>query len=76
MFLPYVSSAFVPVDTMPSWLQGFAEHQPITPMIETMRGLLLGTPVGSSRGPRWRGAAAILAVSVAASGVLFRRRTA
>ena len=44
LFLPYASSAFVPVDTMPTWLQGFAEHQPVTPVIETLRGLLLGTP--------------------------------
>ena len=44
LFLPYASSAFVPVDTMPTWLQGFAEHQPVTPVIETLRGLLLDTP--------------------------------
>jgi ABC-2 type transport system permease protein len=42
MFLPYVSSAFVPVDTLPSWLRGFAEHQPVTPVIETVRNLLSG----------------------------------
>ena len=42
MFLPYVSSAFVPVETLPSWLRGFAEHQPVTPVIETVRGLLAG----------------------------------
>jgi ABC-2 type transport system permease protein len=42
MFLPYVSSAFVPVDTLPSWLRGFAEHQPVTPVIETVRSLLSG----------------------------------
>jgi hypothetical protein len=30
-----------------SWLQGFARHQPVTPVIETLRGLRLGTPVGS-----------------------------
>ncbi|QJD83857.1 ABC transporter permease [Cohnella herbarum] len=45
LFLPYLSSAFVPTSTMPSWLQGFAEHQPITPVIETIRGLLTGTPI-------------------------------
>jgi ABC-2 type transport system permease protein len=45
MFLPYVSTAFVPVDTMPSWLRGFAEHQPMTPVIETLRGLWMGTPL-------------------------------
>ncbi|MBB3109734.1 ABC-2 type transport system permease protein [Paenibacillus phyllosphaerae] len=42
LFLPYLSSAFVATDTMPSWLQGVAEHQPITPVIETIRSLLLG----------------------------------
>lgn len=76
MFLPYPSSAFVPIDTMPSWLHGFAGNQPVTPVIETMRGLLLGLPVGASP---WKAIAwclAILVASVAVSGVLFRRRTA
>jgi len=76
MFLPYASSAFVPVDTMPSWLQGFAAHQPITPVVETVRGLLLGMPVGSHVWTALAWCAGILAVSVAASGALFRRRTA
>jgi ABC-2 type transport system permease protein len=75
MFLPYASSAFVPVDTMPSWIQGFAQHQPVTPVIETLRGLLLGTPVGSNPWTALAWCAGILAVSVTASGVLFRRRT-
>lgn len=44
MLLPYLSSAFVPVSTLPSWLQGFAEYQPSTPIIETLRSLLIGTP--------------------------------
>ena len=76
MFLPYASSAFVPIDTMPTWIQGFAEHQPITPVIETLRGLLLGTPVGSSAWTALAWCGGIMAVSIAASGVLFRRRTA
>ncbi len=75
MFLPYASSAFVPIDTMPSWIQGFAEQQPVTPVIETIRGLLLGTPVGSSAWTALAWCAGIVAVSVAASGVLFARRT-
>jgi ABC-2 type transport system permease protein len=49
LFLPYVSSAFVPPETMPAWLRGFAEHQPVTPVIETIRGLLVG--VGSDAQP-------------------------
>ena len=76
MFLPYASSAFVPVYTMPSWIQGFAEHQPVTPVIETLRGLLVGTPVGSNAWTALAWCAGILAVSIAVSGVLFRRRTA
>jgi ABC-2 type transport system permease protein len=75
MFLPYASSAFVPVDTMPSWIQSFALHQPITPVIESLRGLLLGTPVGSNPLTALAWCAGILTVSVAASSVLFRRRT-
>lgn len=48
LFLPYISSAFVPTDTMPTWLQGVADNQPITPVIETIRGLLTGTPIENS----------------------------
>jgi ABC-2 type transport system permease protein len=75
MFLPYPSSAFVPVATMPGWIQGFATHQPVTPVVETIRSLLLGTPGGSAlEALVWCGA--ILAASVGAASVLFRRRTA
>ena len=56
MFLPYPSSAFVPVETMPGWLHGIANNQPVTPVIETLRGLLLDTPVGASPGRPWPGA--------------------
>jgi ABC-2 type transport system permease protein len=74
-FLPYPSSAFVPIDTMPSWLHGFAEHQPFTPVIESMRGLLLDTPVGNAPWLALAWCGGILAVAVTASGFLFRRRT-
>ena len=47
LFLPYVSSAFVPAATLPTWLRGFAEHQPITPVIESIRALLLGGSPGT-----------------------------
>ncbi|MGW4010318.1 ABC transporter permease [Streptomyces sp. NPDC004763] len=46
IFLPLISSAFVPVDSMPGWFQPIAEYQPFTPAIETLRGLLLGTGIG------------------------------
>jgi ABC-2 type transport system permease protein len=48
LILPFLGSAFVPTDTMPAAMGWFAEHQPFTPITETLRGLLLGTPIGSS----------------------------
>ncbi|MFE2558185.1 ABC transporter permease, partial [Streptomyces sp. NPDC059352] len=48
IFLPLISSAFIPVDTMPGWFQPIAEYQPFTPTIETLRGLLLGTEIGDN----------------------------
>ncbi len=44
--LPLLGSGFVPTDSMPAGLQWFAQNQPFTPIIETVRGLLLGTPLG------------------------------
>jgi ABC-2 type transport system permease protein len=48
VILPMLGSGFVPTGSMPDWLQGFAQCQPFTPFIETLRGLLLGTPLGWS----------------------------
>jgi len=73
-FLPYPSSAFVPTRTLPSWLRGFAEHQPATPVINAMRALLHGDAVGAAA---WQAAAwslGLAAVSVVLAGVLFRKR--
>lgn len=75
MFLPYASSAFVPIATMPTWLQGFSGHQPITPIIESVRGLLNGTPVGNAPLLAVGWCCSILAVSIAFSGLAFRHRT-
>lgn len=82
MFLPYVSSAFVPVDTLPAWLRGFAEHQPVTPVIETVRGLLTGDVAGTP-GLADPGGTAALAITwcvslglvfAVAAGLAFRAR--
>jgi ABC-2 type transport system permease protein len=75
-FLPYASSAFVPVATMPSWIRGFASHQPVTPATQTIRGLLLGTPVGTNPWLALGWCGGILVLAVILSGWLFRRRTA
>ena len=46
--LPFLSSGFVPTSSMPGPLKVFADIQPFTPITETLRGLLLGTPIGDS----------------------------
>ncbi|MFE7097081.1 ABC transporter permease [Streptomyces erythrochromogenes] len=75
MFLPYPSSAFVPIETMPGWLHGFAEHQPLTPVIESLRALLLAQPAGSAPWTALTWCAAITAAAVTLAAVLFRSRT-
>jgi ABC-2 type transport system permease protein len=46
ILLPFLGSGFVPTETMPGAMRWFAEYQPFTPIMETLRGLLLGTPIG------------------------------
>ena len=62
ILLPFLGSGFVPTATMPGPLQWFAEYQPFTPVIETLRGLLLGTPIG---GDGWIAVAWCLVLSLA-----------
>jgi ABC-2 type transport system permease protein len=81
MFAPYVSTAFVPADTMPAVVRGFAEHQPFTPIIETMRGLWMGhTSTGAAPGHEaWLALAYCLGIGVfscTAATWLFHHRTA
>jgi ABC-2 type transport system permease protein len=81
MFIPYASTAFVPAHTMPGPLRAFAEHQPFTPIVETMRGLWMGhTSTGAAVGHEaWVAAlwcVGVLAVSAGAGSWLFRHRTA
>ncbi|MGW4245724.1 ABC transporter permease [Nocardia sp. NPDC004722] len=75
MFLPYVSSAFVPVHTLPGWLRGFAEHQPVTSVTETMRGLLMDTPVGDSAPTALAWCAGLALAGYLGAGFLFGRRS-
>src|ERR687894_181176 len=73
--LTFVSSAFVPTDTMPEALRFFAENQPLTHVIEAIRGWLVGSPVGDSG---WLGFAwciGIIIVSIPVATWLFQRQT-
>jgi ABC-2 type transport system permease protein len=81
MFLPYVSTAFVPAHTLPGPLRAFADHQPFTYIVETMRGLWMGhTSTGASTGHDaliaivW--CAGILVTAMVSASWLFRHRTA
>jgi ABC-2 type transport system permease protein len=73
MFLPYASSAFVPTDTMPAALQAVAEHQPVTPIVDTLRGLLTGAPGGdATTALAW--CIGLTVAGWAAAALLYRRR--
>lgn len=74
LFLPYLSSAFVPVASMPAWLQPVAANQPITPIVETIRGLLMDAPLQAY--PWWAlgWCLVILLFAVAWGSWLFRRK--
>ena len=76
MFLPYLSSAFVPPDTMPAGLQWIATHQPVTPVVESLRALMMGAPAGHDPVTALAWCAGLTAVGIAGAAVLFRSRTA
>ncbi|MCC9186126.1 ABC transporter permease [Mycolicibacterium mageritense] len=75
IFLPYLSSAFVPTDTMPHALRLFAQHQPATPIIETVRDLLDGAAPGHTLLVALSWCAGIASVGFIAASALFTRRT-
>lgn len=75
LFLPYLSSAFVQTETMPRFLRPISEHQPITPVIESVRGFLTGTPLGSNGWIALAWCGGLLAFSISLATVLYRRRT-
>jgi ABC-2 type transport system permease protein len=69
VLLPFLGSGFVPTDSMPAVLAWFAAYQPFTPIIETLRSLLFGTPLGAN------GVLAVVwCVVIAAGGYLWSRR--
>jgi ABC-2 type transport system permease protein len=73
LLLPFLGSGFVPTESMPTGLRWFAEHQPFTPMTETMRGLLLGTAIGNSAAITVAWCVAITVVSYLGARAAFNR---
>ena len=76
IFLPFVSSAFVPTDTMPTVVAAFAEHQPVTPIVNTIRNLLSQQPVGTDAWVALAWCVGILVVAYAFAMAAYRRRIA
>lgn len=73
VLLPFVSSAFAPTQKMPGWVRWFADNQPFTPVIDTLRALLFGTPVGHAWITAVVWCVAFTVLGYAAAKVLFAR---
>ena len=74
IFLPFISSAFVPTATMPGPVRAFAEHQPVTSIVNTIRALFAQQPVGTGIWIALAWCIGILAVAYTAASILYRRR--
>ncbi len=75
IFLPFISSAFVPTETMPGPVRWFAENQPVTAIVDTIRKLLAGNPPGQEIWIALAWCAGILLLTFAAASARYRRRT-
>jgi len=74
IFLPFVSSAFVPTESMPGPVRVFAENQPVTSIVDAIRNLLTGQPVGSDIWVALAWCVGILVVAYVFAMIAFRRR--
>jgi ABC-2 type transport system permease protein len=74
IFLPFISSAFVRTGTMPGPVRAFADHQPVTSIVDTIRNLFSRQPVGTGIWTALAWCAGILIVAYVLAGVFYRRR--
>jgi ABC-2 type transport system permease protein len=74
IFLPFISSAFVPTDTMPGPVRAFADHQPVTSIVNTIRDLLTQQPIGTDIWTAVAWCVGILIVAYAFATIAYRRR--
>jgi ABC-2 type transport system permease protein len=73
IFLPFISSAFVPTDTMPGPVRAFAEHQPVTSIVNAIRSLVTEQPVGTDIWAALAWCVGILAIAYVVAMALYRR---
>ncbi len=76
IFLPFLSSAFVPTETMPGPVRAFAEHQPVTSIVDTLRNLFAQQPVGAEVWVALAWCVGILVVAYALAMTTYRRKLA
>lgn len=76
VFLPFISSAFVPTEGMPGPVRWFAEHQPVTPIVDTIRSLFAQQPVGADGWIAVAWCVGLLVVAQALAMRTYRRRIA
>jgi ABC-2 type transport system permease protein len=74
VFLPFISSAFVPTESMPGPVRAFAEHQPVTSIVNAIRDLFTGQPVGTGIWVAVGWCVGALVVAYLFAGVSYRRR--
>ncbi|GIF14621.1 ABC transporter permease [Actinoplanes teichomyceticus] len=74
VFLPFISSAFVPTGTMPGPVRAFAENQPVTSIVDAIRALLAQRPVGDDIGIALAWCAGILVVAYVVATITYRRK--
>jgi len=74
IFLPFISSAFVPTSTMPGPVRWFAEHQPVTSIVNSIRDLFSGQPVGSDIWVALAWCVGILVVAYVFAMSIYRRK--
>ena len=76
IFLPFISSAFVPTESMPGPVRAFAEHQPVTSIVNAIRALLSNQPVGNNIWSALVWCLGILVVAYAFAMLAYKRKTA
>ncbi|MBF0722251.1 ABC transporter permease [Sanguibacter inulinus] len=74
IFLPFISSAFVPTETMPGPVAWFAEHQPVTAVVDTLRALFSQSPVGDDIWVALAWLVGVIAIAYASAVAVYRRR--
>ncbi|WP_328999538.1 ABC transporter permease [Kribbella sp. NBC_00709] len=74
IFLPFLSSAFVPTDTMPAVVRAFAENQPVTSIVNTIRDLFAQQPIGNDIWIALAWCVGLLVLAYAGANALYRRK--